>query len=341
MCREREIFLRVYAKALAGASVQRSSFAKPRVSFLHMVHSGWIFPGPRCPTLRAHFSFGQVVQPRASLFQKWIDVARATCQSSHMLSYQHSYHAGNLADVHKHALLAWVLAYMTAKDKPISYIETHSGRGLYALDAIEAQKTGEAAAGILRAGSAFGPDHPYGRVLAQVRAHHGDMAYPGSPMIAAQLLRAQDSLTLAELHPQEYDALRQVMGGTGATVQRRDGFELAQAICPPTPRRGVLMIDPSYEVKSDYTDLPDFITSIRRKWNVGVIVLWYPVLNAGLHRQMVAQICADHPDAENYETAFPPVREGHRMTGSGLVVINPPWGMAQEAARIDALIRAL
>lgn len=258
-----------------------------------------------------------------------------------MLSYQHSYHAGNLADVHKHALLAWVLAYMTAKDKPVSYIETHSGRGLYALDAPEAQKTGEAAAGILRAASAFGPDHPYGRVLAKVRAQYGDMAYPGSPLIAANLLRPQDSLTLAELHPQEYSALRSQMAGMGVSVQRRDGFELAQAICPPMPRRGVMMIDPSYEVKADYTTLPGFLTNIRRKWNVGVILLWYPVLSAGLHRQMVTQICADHPDAAVLETAFPPIREGHRMTGAGLVVLNPPWGMAEEGARVDGLIRAL
>ena len=270
-----------------------------------------------------------------------IDVDRASCQSNFMLSYQHSYHAGNLADVHKHALLAWILAYMAAKDKPISYIETHSGRGLYSLDAPEARKTGEAAAGILRAGAAFGPDHPYGQVLAEVRAQHGEMAYPGSPLIAASLLRPQDSLTLAELHPQEYSALRMVIAGAGVSIQRRDGFEMAQAICPPKPRRGVLMVDPSYEVKSDYNTLPDFVTSIRRKWNVGVILLWYPVLSAGLHRDMIARISRDHPDAVILETAFPPIREGHRMTGSGLVVVNPPWGLEDEAARVDATIRAL
>ncbi len=263
----------------------------------------------------------------------------ATCAG--MLSYQHSYHAGNLADVHKHALLAWVLAYMTTKEKPLSYIETHSGRGLYALDAPEALKTGEAAVGILRAGAAFGPDHPFGQVLAKTRAQHGDMAYPGSPLIAANMLRAKDSLTLAELHPQEYSALRAVMGRYGASVQRRDGFELAQAICPPTPRRGVLMIDPSFEVKADYATLPGFVTSIRRKWNVGVIVLWYPVLAADLHRAMIAKICADHPDAAVLETAFRPIREGRGMLGSGLVVINPPYGLIEEGARIDAIIRTL
>lgn len=266
---------------------------------------------------------------------------RMTCHIDAMLSYQHSYHAGNLADVHKHALLAWVLDYLTAKDKPLSYIETHAGRGLYALDAPEARKTGEAAAGILSAGASFGPDHPYGRVLETVRAQYGDKAYPGSPLIAASLLRAQDSLTLAELHPQEYSALHAVMVGYGATVQRRDGFELAQAICPPTPRRGVLMIDPSYEVKADYATLPGFVTQIRRKWNVGILMLWYPVLSAGLHRDMIAEIRTDHPDAAVLETAFPPIREGRGMLGSGLMVINPPWGMVEEGARLDAMIRAL
>ena len=109
-----------------------------------------------------------------------------------MLSYQHIFHAGNLADVHKHALLAWTLDYLVAKDKPLTYIETHAGRGLYDLTAAEAEKTGEAAAGIAKAEAWLPADHPYRRRLAEVRAHHGDMAYPGSPLIAATTLRSAD-----------------------------------------------------------------------------------------------------------------------------------------------------
>lgn len=254
-----------------------------------------------------------------------------------MLSYQHLYHAGNLADVHKHALLAWVLDYMTAKDKPLSYLETHAGRGLYDLSAPEAQKTAEAAAGIARLLPRFAPDHPYARVIAATRAAHGPDAYPGSPRIAAALLRPQDRITLAELHPREYAALAAVMAGSGAQVLRQDGFAMLRAQIPPTPRRGVLMIDPSYEVKEDYATLPDTLATVRRKWNVGVILLWYPVLAAGLHDGMLARIRADHADAQVFEQRFPPIRDGHRMVGTGLVALNAPYGMAEEAARLSAL----
>ena len=256
-----------------------------------------------------------------------------------MLSYQHIYHAGNLADVHKHALLAFVLEYMTRKDKPLSYLETHAGRGLYRLDATEARRTGEAAAGIMRLERAFASTHPYMRAIDGVRAAHGVQTYPGSPLIAAHLLRMSDRITLAELHPREYAALEQVMGGR-ARVEKRDGLELAQALCPPDLRRGVLMIDPSYEVKADYDAIPKVVSTLHRKWNVGVILLWYPVLQAGLHAGMVGKITAEHPDAQVFELRFPPIREGHRMIGSGLVVLNAPWGMAEEAARIKALMGA-
>ena len=256
-----------------------------------------------------------------------------------MLSYQHIYHAGNLADVHKHALLAFVLEYMTRKDKPLSYLETHAGRGLYRLDATEARRTGEAAAGIMRLERAFASTHPYMRAIDGVRAAHGVQTYPGSPLIAAHLLRMSDRITLAELHPREHAALVQIMGGR-ARVEKRDGLELAQALCPPDPRRGVLMIDPSYEVKADYDTIPKVVSTLHRKWNVGVILLWYPILQAGLHADMVGKITAEHPDAQVFELRFPPIREGHRMIGSGLVVLNAPWGMAEEAARIKALMGA-
>lgn len=268
-----------------------------------------------------------------------IDIAPFAWHMAAMLSYQHQYHAGNLGDVHKHALLAFVLDYMTAKDKPLSYIETHAGRGLYALDAPEARKTGEAQAGIGRLEHAFARDHPYMRALAATRAQHGPQAYPGSPLIAAHLLRAQDSLTLAELHPQEHEALVEALSEHGVHIRRRDGIEMALGLCPPNPRRGVLIIDPSYEVKSDYTDLPKALVNIHRKWNVGVILLWYPILLSGVHIPMIDAIRAGHPDISVFETRFAPIREGHRMVGSGIAVVNAPWGMADEAARLDALIR--
>ncbi|MDA7964104.1 23S rRNA (adenine(2030)-N(6))-methyltransferase RlmJ [Ruegeria sp.] len=261
-----------------------------------------------------------------------------------MLSYQHIYHAGNLADVQKHALLAWMLSYLTQKDKPLSYVETHSGRGLYQLDRPEAVRTGEAAAGIERAqrDGWFPADHPLARAVGQVQDDHGAAAYPGSPLIAAQLLRKVDSLHLAELHPQEHEALRQAVRPYRAKVYRQDGFELAHSLLPPTPRRGMLFIDPSYEVKSDYDRLPGLIGKFHRKWNVGVIALWYPILSDGRQTAMIEALKTQNlPKAICHEVRFPPAREGHRMVGSGMFVVNAPHGIEAETARLSKLFAKL
>lgn len=252
-----------------------------------------------------------------------------------MLSYQHIYHAGNLADVHKHSLLAWMLAYLTRKDKPLSYLETHAGRALYDLGADEALKTGEAAAGIAQARGWFADDHPYARVMDRVEAEDGAQAYPGSPMIAAHLLRPTDKIHLAELHPREHAALELAMSPTLAKCHLRDGFEMAFALCPPTPRRGLLLIDPSYEIKEDYNDIFRHIAKLHRAWNVGIIALWYPILTNGAHVPMLDALGTQHKDALRHEVRFPPARPGHGMVGSGMFVLNPPYGLADEAKRLS------
>jgi len=261
-----------------------------------------------------------------------------------MLSYQHIYHAGNLADVQKHALLAWTLSYLIQKDKPLTYVETHSGRGLYQLDSDEARKTGEAAAGIERVqrGAWFEDDHPLAQAIATTRARFGEASYPGSPLIAASLLRSQDSLHLAELHPQEYEALSLAVPGGNARVYKQDGYELAQSLLPPTPRRGMLLIDPSYEVKAEYDRLPGIIAKLHRKWNVGVIALWYPILKDGRQKPMVDALTSqDFPKALKHEVTFPAARKGHGMVGSGMFVINAPFGLDQETRRLSGLFKQL
>jgi 23S rRNA (adenine2030-N6)-methyltransferase len=257
-----------------------------------------------------------------------------------MLSYQHAYHAGNLADVQKHALLAWALDYLTGKDKPLSYIETHAGRGLYDLDGDAARRTGEARAGIGRLADSFAPDHPYRRALDKVRADRGPAAYPGSPLIARTLLRRGDRMHLAELHPAEHAGLRQVLGGE-ARLYEQDGMALAASLCPPDPRRGLLLCDPSWEVKRDYTTIPAALLKLHRAWNVGILALWYPILGDARHAPMLDRLCDACPGALRHEVRFPPAREGHGMVGSGLFVINPPWGMADEADRLTALFAKL
>jgi 23S rRNA (adenine2030-N6)-methyltransferase len=258
-----------------------------------------------------------------------------------MLSYQHIYHAGNLADVHKHSLLAWMLDYLTRKDKPLTYIETHAGRALYDLAEDAALKTGEAAQGIEKVAHWFDDAHPFGRTLRTIRARHGARSYPGSPLIAATLLRDTDSLHLAELHPQEHSALDLAMSPYSAKCHHRDGFELAHALIPPTPRRGVILIDPSYEIKSDYNNLPRHIAQWHRAWNVGIIALWYPILTNDAHAPMLDALRGAYPDALRHEVRFAPARPGHGMVGSGLFVINPPYGLAQQAKLLEGRYASL
>lgn len=257
-----------------------------------------------------------------------------------MLSYQHIYHAGNLADVQKHMWLSHILSYLTEKDKPLSYIETHAGRGLYDLGSAEAEKTGEAAQGIAAVEKRIRPDHPYRQRLAETRARWGDAAYPGSPLIAALTLRDSDTLHLCELHPQEHHGLYLATADFTANLYQKDGFQQALSITPPMPRRGVLLCDPSYEIKEDYTTIPGHFAAIARKWNVGILMLWYPILTSGAHVPMLETMEQNHPEALRHEVRFPPVRDGHRMIGSGMFIINPPYGSDRAAAEISRLFRA-
>ena len=251
-----------------------------------------------------------------------------------MLAYQHAYHAGNLADVHKHSLLAVALEYMGQKDKPLSYIETHAGRALYDLGGAEAAKTGEAARGIGTAEAWFGADHPYRRVLDAARADAGAQAYPGSPYIARYAARDEDKMTLAELHPAEAEALRVAL--PGVNIRQMDGPEMALSITPPTPRRGLMLVDPSYEIKSDYDAMPKLLTQVHRKWGVGVLMLWYPILANGAERGMVRNLGGYGAEKTlHHRVHFPPAKAGHGMIGSGMFVVNPPWGLQAACAELD------
>lgn len=257
-----------------------------------------------------------------------------------MLSYQHIYHAGNAADLHKHALMAWMLDYLTAKPKPLSYFETHAGRGLYHLKSDAARKTAEADSGInrvLRDGE-LDQDHPLMVALDAVRWEFGEDAYPGSPLLARHFLREDDKIHLAELHPAEFEALSEV--GGFAKLHRRDGFEMTHALTPPMPRRGMMLIDPSYELKDEYAEMPRHVARIAGRWNVGVIALWYPILSEPRHIPMLNQLRQNHPDAVRSEVHFAPPRPGHGMIGSGMFVLNPPWGLADEAERIEQLFKS-
>lgn len=238
-----------------------------------------------------------------------------------MLSYQHGYHAGNPADLHKHITLAELLARLTAKPRGITYVETHAGRGLYDLDAPEALKTGEAALGIQRLSP--DPATPFGAALARIRAAHGPTAYPGSPALARALLRPQDRLTLMELHPAEHAALRQALDGEGVSIHHRDGREGALALAPFAPRKGLVLIDPSYEVKTEYAETATFARRLLTKWPQASILIWYPLLPAGRHIDLLSGLRALPSLIDEVAFTDPPARG---MTGSGLILLNAPHG---------------
>ena len=194
-----------------------------------------------------------------------------------MLSYQHSYHAGNPADLHKHLVLGELLALLTRKARGISYMETHAGRGRYDLSATESVKTGEAAEGIE---ALTLPDCPLRHALETTRRHFGEDAYPGSPLIAQTLLRPQDRLHLMELHPAEHKVLRRYLKSDNTAVHHRDGYEGVLSLSPPKPRKGLVLIDPSYEVKTEYAQVAEFVHKLMIKWPEATVMIWYPVLAA-------------------------------------------------------------
>jgi 23S rRNA (adenine2030-N6)-methyltransferase len=253
-----------------------------------------------------------------------------------LLSYQHAYHAGGPADVHKHIVLAELIARLTAKPRGIAYVETHAGRGLYDLAAPEALKTGEAAAGIARI--APDPATPFGRALASARERAGPGAYPGSPMIARALLRPQDRMLLMELHPAEHATLRRALAGPGVAVHRRDGFEGVLGLAPPRPRRGLVLVDPSYEVKTDYAEAAAFVHRLLAKWPEATVLLWYPLLPAGRHRELLAGLAPLPALVDEAGFAAPPARG---MTGSGLALVNAPHGAAAAFAAAHAGAKAV
>lgn len=245
-----------------------------------------------------------------------------------MLSYQHAYHAGNRADVHKHTMLAELLTVLTSRKEPITYIETHAGRGLYNLASPESHKTGEAKDGIIALAKTdfLPPDHPYITTLKTIHQHYGASFYPGSPAIAQHLLRPHDTLHLFELHPQENHHLKRQIKGKNIHIHHADGYSGALSHTPQNPTQGLILIDPSFEIKSEYQSAVEFIIKLHASWPTAVIVLWYPMLKAKLHEAMIAALLSH--DWKTYHDAhtFADPESVRGLYGSGMLVIEPPAG---------------
>jgi 23S rRNA (adenine2030-N6)-methyltransferase len=260
-----------------------------------------------------------------------------------MLSYRHGFHAGNWADVHKHVALTLLLAHLRAKAKPFTVIDAFAGDGIYDLTAPEALKTAEFELGIAKIWKR--KDAPLGiaEYLDIVRAFNagGRLArYPGSPAIARAGLRDGDHLLLAELHPTAHANLKRwAAADRRIAVHKRDGFEFLGAVLPPTIRRGVVLIDPSYEVKAEYGAVPRALAQAVRRWKEAAYMVWYPRLAEGRHEAFLAAVAHLNPVLSEIAPEKKPPRG---LQGAGVLVINPPFGFepAMDAAR-DWLARAM
>jgi len=249
-----------------------------------------------------------------------------------MLSYRHGFHAGNHADVLKHAVLVQLLAYLTQKDKPLWFVDTHAGAAIYALDEGYAIKNAEFESGIARLWTR--DDLPPALVdyVVEVRALNPDgvlRRYPGSPQIALQRLRAQDRLRMFELHSTESRLLQQYFreDGPRAIAQAGDGFAGLQAVLPPPSRRALVLIDPSYEDKGDYRQVLAALHDAQKRFRAGVYAVWYPQVQRRESRQFPEQL--KQLQAKDWLhvslTVKKPAAGGYGLHGSGLFILNPPW----------------
>jgi 23S rRNA (adenine2030-N6)-methyltransferase len=254
-----------------------------------------------------------------------------------VLSYRHAFHAGGAADVLKHAVYAFTLAYAARKAKPLYVLDTHAGAGVYDLDGSEAARTGEHRAGIARLAALDAPPPALvAGYLELVRAANPDgpfRTYPGSPDLARAILRPQDRLELAELHPTDHTALAtRFQKAARIRVARTDGLALLLARMPPPERRAVVLIDPSYELKGDYEAVVGILDKAYRRFATGIYLLWYPVIERARVEELLRAVGRTGLRAvHRSELCLLPDSPGHGMTGSGLLVVNPPWPLPEAA----------
>ncbi|EGR4362511.1 23S rRNA (adenine(2030)-N(6))-methyltransferase RlmJ [Vibrio cholerae] len=256
-----------------------------------------------------------------------------------MLSYRHSFHAGNHADVLKHIVQSLILNSLQQKEKPFVYHDTHSGVGRYDLTHEWSEKTGEYKQGIARV---WQQDHipaeldSYLDAIRQLNQGETLRYYPGSPRVARAHLREQDRMVLTELHPSDYPLLEQEFHrDRQVSIYKEDGFARLKASLPPQERRGLVLIDPPYELAKEYRDVVRAITQSYKRWATGIYAIWYPVVNRcdiddmleslqGLEIRKILQI----------ELGVAPDTNERGMTASGMIVINPPWTLESQMQTI-------
>lgn len=256
-----------------------------------------------------------------------------------MLSYQHGYHAGNFADVVKHLTLSRILNYLKRKDKPFFYFESHAGKGLYDLQDTQATMTGEYKQGIDLLWPVRNKLNPLFTDYLECIAHFNDQMtlryYPGSPALAIQLLRNEDRGYFCELHPKEYHHLASLKHyNKKIHVTHTNGVTTLPSLLPPFEKRGLIFLDPSYEMKEDYKNIPKAMKDAYSRFSTGIYCLWYPLLNNRFSEQLLRHLQAIE-SSNNLRIEFnlssnPPLG----MSGCGLWIINPPFTLANEMKTI-------
>ncbi|MDI9846854.1 23S rRNA (adenine(2030)-N(6))-methyltransferase RlmJ [Rhodoblastus sp. 17X3] len=250
------------------------------------------------------------------------------------MNYRHEFHAGNFADVLKHAALTRALLYLRRKDKPFRVIDTHAGAGLYDLAGPEAARSNEAKDGILRLlddpvpGAAGDLLAPY---LDAVRAAGAPKFYPGSPLIAQALMRPQDRAAFCELLPQAAHGLRRALGRDARvkTIEI-DGYTGLKAYVPPVERRGLVLIDPPFERRDEYERAFDSLLAGLRKWPGGTYMVWQPVKEPEVADAFCRAIAAEAPDCLRVDLQVEAPQPGRPLARTGLLIVHPPYVLEEE-----------
>jgi 23S rRNA (adenine2030-N6)-methyltransferase len=263
------------------------------------------------------------------------------------MNYQHAFHAGNFADVHKHAVLARILVHLRRKPAAFRVLDSHAGAGRYDLYAAEANRSGEWREGVGRVWQARRAEpllDPYRAAVAALNPDGKLRLYPGSPLIARSLLRPQDRLVACELERSASAGLTAALrGDSRAKVVAIDGWMALRACLPPKERRGLVLVDPPFEQADDFMRLSAALAAAHRKWPIGIYMVWYPIkareapdaLARRLQRLAIAKVL-------RCEIVVGAPREDAGLAGSGLIIVNPPFTLEPELrVLLPALARML
>jgi 23S rRNA (adenine2030-N6)-methyltransferase len=256
-----------------------------------------------------------------------------------MLSYRHSFHAGNFADVFKHSVQTLIIESLKQKPKPFVYFDTHAGAGRYNLHTEISQKIAEFENGIAKIWQNYDIPKkltPYINCIKGLNPDDKLKYYPGSPLIADMLMHRNNRLELSELHPTDFTWLKQEFKeAKNINIKQIDGYKHLKSKLPPIQRRGLILIDPPYELKTEYDDVIKNIKQAYRLFATGIYAIWYPVVS----RHQIERFCDQFKNSGiknvlRIEMCIKPDSEEYGMTGTGMIVINPPWKLAQQMKEV-------